>query len=474
MDYSAYWKPFLKKELSFYDVEEHKYLKKGYLHFDDRIWFPDFQDSFQKFISKEDSVATHPFYPFLRVTIETKRIRFNKEKGRRVKEIKPRNISFAAHLDSLIYSFYSSVLDNLYEKHAANSPISDCSLAYRPLEKSNVEFAHSIFESLKEFHAAHGDTVAIALDVKGFFDTLDHDHLKNAWLKLLQLQDAELTQLPRDQFQLFRSLTGFSFVEKEKLLPALGITQKELVKTKPPRFCSPERFRNKVRAAKIIEKNTSGKGIPQGSPISAVLSNIYMMEYDETVSKLQDQYQFIYKRYCDDILLVCKKSDYIQLRKELYILIEHYKLAIQPEKEDIVFFTDKGKGLTATSISGTTKKLQYLGFEFDGKRTFIRPSSLSRYHRKVKTGVRTTVKKAYGSRSQGNRIFRKELYDKYSHLGARNFITYALRSAKIMDSESIRKQVSRHMEQLKVTVEAKRNKQEAKLKRKGRKFTRMQ
>ena len=45
---------------------------------------------------------------------------------------------------------------------------------------------------------------------------------------------------------------------------------------------------------------------------------------------------------------------------------------------------------------------------------------------------------------QDSRIRKRELYERYSHLGNRNFISYAYRAAEIMDAPEIRKQVRKH------------------------------
>lgn len=38
-------------------------------------------------------------------------------------------------------------------------------------------------------------------------------------------------------------------------------------------------------------------------------------------------------------------------------------------------------------------------------------------------------------------IYRKKLYSRYSYLGKRNFISYAMKAAKIMNDNTIKKQV---------------------------------
>ncbi len=78
MDNSKYWDVFYDKEIAFYDIKLHKYRKKGYLHFDNRIWFPEFANSFKKIIIDNKKISEHSFYPFLRVIIKTKRNRLYK------------------------------------------------------------------------------------------------------------------------------------------------------------------------------------------------------------------------------------------------------------------------------------------------------------------------------------------------------------------------------------------------------------
>lgn len=473
MDNLKYWDSFFNKEEKFYDKKNRRYLKKGYLHFDNRIWFPDFAKKFRKILSTPNNIIEHSFYPFLQIIVETKRIRLDKEKGKRIKGIKKRPISYGAHFDSLIYSFYSSVLDNLYERYLLNSTISDSVLAYRPLNKSNIEFAHQIFESIKTFENQYGDTSVIALDIKGFFDNLNHNQIKIKWLNLLQLDNSELMSLPKDHFRVYKSLTHFAYVDKDELLKVLKTTPKRIQKDRLQRLCSPDVFRNIVRQSKIIKSNSNSYGIPQGSPISAILSNIYMIDYDEKICELKTKFDFIYKRYCDDILLICKTTNLVYLREQLYGLIKHYGLEIQSEKEDVVIFSKEQNILKSKGLNGVQKRLQYLGFEFDGINTYIRSSSMSKYHRKMRAGVKETIKRAYGHRSQGDKIFKKKLYNRYTHLGSQNFITYALRSSEIMGSDSIRKQISKHFNQLKQVLVEKRNKHESKLIRKGKFVRRM-
>lgn len=79
-----------------------------------------------------------------------------------------------------------------YEAKLAELKISDCPIAYRQVVKNpgsntgkcNIDFAKDAFDEVKSL----GDCVAIALDIKGYFDNLDHGLIKQLWLELLELQ----------------------------------------------------------------------------------------------------------------------------------------------------------------------------------------------------------------------------------------------------------------------------------------------
>jgi RNA-directed DNA polymerase len=468
------WQLWIDKELNNYDIQRGKYLKKGYLHFDDRYWLPSKIREFKEFISDSKNICNHSFLPFLKVTLETKRIKYSEAKKRRCVSVKERPICYAAHIDSLIYSFYATVLDKYYEDVIAFEGLSDNILAYRSLGKNNIDFSFEVFKYIEDIGKTN-ECVAIALDVKSFFDTLNHNHLKNKWLEVLKKKNTELTALPEDHYKIFRSVTKYAFCEKNKILESLNLSEKAIKKNKIPKLCSIKEFRDKIRTDGLINVNIENKGIPQGSPISAILSNIYMLDYDRTIAELANKENFLYRRYCDDIVVVCRIEQAEQLKAILYKEIERYNLTIQPEKEEVVYFRKNTIGKLRgyeDNLKEKYKSLQYLGFEYNGLNAYIRSSSISRYHRRLRSGIRETIKRAYGKKSKGTKIFRQKLYHRFSHLGKRNFIAYAHRSldkAKIiLNSTNIKNQVAQHFNTIKEIIKVKKLKIEYKKKRKGK------
>jgi Reverse transcriptase (RNA-dependent DNA polymerase). len=57
----------------------------------------------------------------------------------------------------------------------------------------------------------------------------------------------------------------------------------------------------------FIEKE-SKKGIPQGTSISAVLANVYMIDFDKKVCALLKNLGGMYRRYSDDFIIVIPKE----------------------------------------------------------------------------------------------------------------------------------------------------------------------
>lgn len=431
--------------------EEGWYTPKGYIHFDFPLLKNDFK-RVEKIVSDPKIVAKHSFYPFITFEQTKYKMYTDEESGRRYLDddgIRP--LSYAAHLDSQIYSYYSVKLGEKYEQALKARKISDNVIAFRKLvdpvsgdSKCNIHLANEAFEEIKRI----GSCRVYAFDIKSFFDKLNHIYLRASLCKLLGVQ-----RLPDDVFNIYRSLTTHSIVYRKELYDLFSIPKKNPKKKGLRRICSPADFRLKVRAGKThfdskgrkARKgllNIRHKGIPQGSPISALLANVYMMNFDEAVNSLMKKLGGSYFRYCDDIMCIIPIENDFDLEKWIDEELSCCSLWLNQHKTEKRKFTfDKG-ALTCDH------PIQYLGFVFDGSRKYIRPSSIGRYRRKARKAVRlskaTMVKRNQLRKRNGEaekELFKKKLLTKYFHTGKRNFISYGYRAAMIMRSHEIRRQM---------------------------------
>lgn len=421
------------------ESREHPWFRKrGYLHFDKPISLEHALD----IVTNPHVVATHSFLPFITFTSATYKIKQDKGTSAINKILKERPIAYSSHVDSHIYSYYAATLSELYENELRTYKINKNVLAFRTLNKSNIEFAHEAFQEIKK----RGDCSAVALDLSKFFDTLDHGFLKDAWCRLLATD-----KLPEDHYAVFKAITRYSKVDKDKVYDLMGIPKNNAKHTKKTRkqICSFVDFRNKVRKNKLIVSNKAGFGIPQGSPISALLSNIYMLNFDIEMNEYVSSLGGEYFRYCDDMLFIVPTHEKNNIAGEAEKRLIKLKVSLNIKKTEIREFS-----ATPSKIK-CDKPLQYLGFLFDGENIFLRSSSLSRYSDKMKRGVR--LAKATMNRKNKIRklkglprkeLFKEKIYARYSHVGKRNFLTYGYRASRIMNSKSIRKQLKPLWERL--------------------------
>ena len=418
---------------------------KRYLHFDTRLK-TDNLGKWQHKLLDSNYVSRHAFYPFLRHEIIKKRfqsVTVQNPQGKRYKlrvkyKQKPtRPICYAAHQDALIYAWYGFKLHQLLETQITAAGISDCAIAYRPLERCNIHFAKEAFDFVK----AQQSCVALAFDVTKFFDSLDHEIVKQSWCRLLGV-----SRLPDDHFTIYKSMTKFHFVRLELLKKELGEEEFE-ARRQSGRLSYPKDFRERI--VPLIETN-KGKGIPQGAPLSAVLSNMYMFEADKILSAFADSYGGYYRRYCDDLLFIVPISDELEARRIMQETIAALNLQINDEKTEVCYFSPNSKtgNLICADEYGKGTALQYLGLEFDGREIRLRPASLSRYHHRLRRNVRQAARMAFGRNAyldgkpapKNGKILKRTLYEKYSSLGNRNFITYARKAFKITESQAIKRQ----------------------------------
>ncbi|MES9904395.1 MAG: antiviral reverse transcriptase Drt2 [Sedimenticola sp.] len=405
------------------------YRPRHYLHLDSPIGYK----RARRVVTSPKRVARHSFYPFISYHVTSKKLK--QDKATKTLKIKRKNrpIRYAAHLDAHIYSYYALMLSSLYEEALAKRGISDSVLAFRSLRKSNIEFAADAFGEIK----SRGDCSVVALDISGFFDNLDHEILKNAWASLLGE-----SRLPADHYAVFKSLTKYSAVDKESLYKKLNISLNNPKAGNRKRLCEAVEFREKVRRTGLVKKNCEPFGIPQGSSISALLSNIYMFQFDIKSSEEMERLGGKYYRYCDDMLFIVPKEHKEKIEEFAISNIDNLCIDINPDKTEKREFTVENEKIISD------RPLQYLGFTYDGQQILIRSAALARYSEKMKRGVRlakATMKKRNRLRiyrgESPKPIYRNNLYKRYSHLGQRNFITYGFRAAETFNSTAIRKQL---------------------------------
>jgi len=374
-------------------------------------------------------VASHAFLPFLHFTMVDRRYR----SAKRTVVPKEREIYYASHADAHAFAYYADVLNQQYESELAERGIGGSVLAYRKLGdgRCNIHFAGEAFGIAAEM----GDCDVVALDVEGFFDNLAHQRLKSLWCTVLGVD-----RLPADHYAVFKAITRFAWADRDAVYEKLEIGRRKAKKLHG-RLCTAVEFRELIRDGGLVSRHRKDKGIPQGSPISAVLSNLYMLEVDTDLVRRLGAIGAQYRRYSDDILLICPPGRAAEATDLVRSALAEVELNLSDGKtQESSFRLDEGGQQYADH------PLQYLGFTFDGQRILIRESTLSRYHQRLRAAVRSVRRAVRKARKTGGdpRMRKRKIYEQMTHLGRRNFPAYVKRSAEVLEEEAIRKQIRGH------------------------------
>lgn len=405
------------------NVELMQKRRRRYLHFDPVIYA--LSRPLTKKIWDPNWIKTHSFLPLIKYDQKNRLYKKDFETGKRKFVNKPRPLAYTSHIDALIHSWYSYQLSESYEGKVKGGIIDQSVIAYRKLEKSNIEFAKEVFDFIKD----QKDCTAVAVDIKGFYDTLDFKILKKAWCNMLSI-----TSLPDDHYAVFKSVTAYSFVTKKDF--------NEVQKKNKDLFEDTKALMDILRESKKIGTNMEKLvGIPQGTTISCILSNIYMYQLDLVMQNAVMSVGGLYRRYSDDIIFVCPSNKAPVLYDILKVEIEKLHLEIQELKTEICIFTEGAEGRRCQDKEGKTARLQYLGIEFDGEKLYLRHKGFAKYQRKMTKFIRKTVRKA----QEKKMLPRKHLiYEKFTGFGKTTYIQYARRAAEKLGSNTIGKQIGHH------------------------------
>jgi Reverse transcriptase (RNA-dependent DNA polymerase) len=493
---------------------------KNYNHFDALMT----SDQAEALVNDPSAVASHKFFPF--ITYEKRWTEFAK-RGNSGK-VKRRPISYAARSDAYIYMRYRQMLSELFEKELVGGPVANSILAYRKIVdpntktgKCNIHFAAEAFAEIKK----QNNCCAIAVDISDFFGCIDHQLLETRLLELIKAP-----KLPPDLLTVFTNITKYSSVKLQKvyerlgffgILPSSPIGKAHRGYLKPKheikkQLCSVVEFREKIAGGNtkpsIIQKNPYEYGIPQGSPISDLLANVYLYNFDLLVQEEVTKIGGRYTRYSDDILIIAPVSTTKALELETWLrkLIANYgaKLKIKQAKSLILKFetcgrhqsfrliydgkskselvrfkyeelVSKGRDLLNSKSLNDLKQeydrgridvngFDYLGFRFDGKGIYLRDSTYSNLRRKIRLKCRSSVRRFVRERPNTNKAqllslfgnerkklqaaFGKVRYFEASKVNPQSwtFTTYSKKISEIVDPNL--NQVNSQLKKLKQTI----------------------
>jgi len=201
-------------------------------------------------------------------------------------------------------------------------------------------------------------------------------------------------------------------------------------------FESPEAFRNKIKIGKLKiykypfrNKEKQPIGIPQGLPISALLANLYLLEFDRNIIKiLVKGLGCYYRRYSDDIVVICNPNQKQDIEKFVMEAIQECKIEISKDKTEVFHYKwdklgNKDNQLVSYKLGvNESKKIysfKYLGFEFNGRNTLIKSANLARFYRRMIYFIKKKAQRAIKDSEQNNTplvIYKRQLYKQYMNV----------------------------------------------------------
>ncbi|RZK13879.1 MAG: hypothetical protein EOO43_17210, partial [Flavobacterium sp.] len=263
------------------ELRENSWLKnRGYLHITPKIDAQKFESKIIATVKNDRYVAKHSFFPLLHYIVKERRFKkielnkrahsfLDKKSNKHKKTEKLRPIHYATHCDALIYGYYAELLQLKYEERLINQPgLSKCITAYRKVphenecrNKNSIDFAKDAFAEIKQL-AQIDVCCALKFDVKSFFSSLDHNHLKLAWSDIIGKE-----MLPDSHLNVYKAVTNFSYILLDDLRVSqvkkgrrAGFNEKKLAENRKRGinafFGSVKEFREKVKNKELsIYKN---------------------------------------------------------------------------------------------------------------------------------------------------------------------------------------------------------------------------
>ena len=422
-------------------MERRIFKPRYYQHIDKII---DTKDIVSKVKSKE-YIKHHSFYPFISYTINFKKYSetIDTDTNHHWK-LKKRPIKYASHIDRCIYQWYSFNINNMYNKYCINMKLNNNSVAYRTNLRgmTNIEFSKIAFDFIKKCKECY----VLVSDFTSFFDSIDHDILKKNLCKILNVD-----KLDEDIYKVYKSMTKYAYIEKDVIIKFLIENQIETIdsiKLNNSLFDKIKWREAKKHLKDEIKTNEENFGIPQGSPLSGIFANVYMIDFDQSVNDYVKKKNGMYMRYSDDLIIIVPKNQ-VESINELWISLNKIKsnystLLMNVSKTSGYIYENcniKSLHEIIPGMKNGNNSINYLGFSFDGSYIKFRDKTLTKFFYKLYRKIDNMLKRENDRIIKGKK--KKTKIDKHMILkelnissdDSRKFIDYVYRAKRVYKGE---------------------------------------
>ncbi len=420
---------------------------KTYTHFSKKITDLEEIKRLKWFILDRRKISQHSFNPLLfflkKVPIFERIINPSRsyEKHKKLyqnpkKPYKMRPLMYADHLDSLIYSWYSYMISFWYEERLKERGIGDFVAAYRSdiystKKLTNSSVSDELFRVLRWVDPKKKYRV-ILFDVQKFYDTLDPNILKKMWCYVLGTNN-----LPPDHFSVFKSIVEYTVVDQRQLSMYLNKKGTNMNTRNIWKLCTEKEFHDLRQDGLFIKKEVFlstispimnpekerefyelvrnkpiPKWIPQGLVISPILANIYMFNFDDVVGKKVSERWWFYRRYADDIWIICEEEYADEIRDLVMEEIQKLNLNIQTKKTQEYVCEDLKVRRLDTCTTWDKLAFTYLGLTYRDGKWYIRNGTIAKWRQKISKIIR----QAFWKKKSWEEVDLQDVYKKIMNL----------------------------------------------------------
>ncbi len=199
--------------------------------------------------------------------------------------------------------------------------------------------------------------------------------VKDAVIKMKELYiKGKTVVLKSDIINFFEEVNKEELL-KNKVFPHL----KDNTITKLINSALSQPLRGKKRLQKKHQElfKNAGKGIPQGNPLSPLLSNIYLNDFDKYMTI--EGYKLI--RYADDFIVLCETKEGAQVAHELAAsFLINLNLKVHPINSP---------NNKSTILNPKIMEFSFLSIGFDGENLFLSPKKIKSIKGKIREAIHT-------------------------------------------------------------------------------------